>query len=235
MKNKNIKLALSLSFSLGILAVFLLSSREKKVSKNLISESDTVAQVRSEDTAINVKGKKILYIGDSHTVYANGWQDRLCRRTGTTSVNTAVGGKTTTWMKGVALKNITSDFDYCFIWGGANDMAGTIKPHLAVKNVQYMVDLCRSKGVTPIVLTGFDPKECIDVSGKGQIWQPYPQKYVIFQQMLQDSIVGAKVIKSHFISRADRDCGDFICHMSASGHRKMADSIIAVMKFKTIK
>lgn len=235
MKNKNIKLALSLAFSLGILAVFLLSSREKKVSKNLISESDTVAQVKSADTAINVKGKKILYIGDSHTVYANGWQDRLCIRTGMTSVNTAVGGKTTTWMKGVALKNITSDFDYCFIWGGANDMAGTIKPHLAVKNVQYIVDLCRAKGVTPIVLTGFDPKECIDVSGKGQIWQPYPQRYVIFQQMLQDSIVGAKVIKSHFISRADRDCGDFICHMSASGHRKMADSIIEVMKFKTIK
>jgi len=239
MKNENIKLAKNLAFSLGVLLTLLFFNREKIFSKptnpNPISKSDTTVQIKSEDTTANVKGKKVLFIGDSHTVYANGWQDRLCRRTGMTSVNTAVGGKTTTWMKGVALKTISSEFDYCFIWGGANDMAGTIKPQLAVKNVQYIVDLCRSKGVEPIVLTGFDPLKCIDVTGKGQIWKPYPKRYETFQKMLQDSIVGAKVIKSHFISRADRDCGDFICHMSASGHRKMADSIISVLKFKTIK
>lgn len=239
MKNENIKLAKNLAFSLGVLLTLLFFNREKIFSKptnpNPISKSDTTVQIKSEDTTANVKGKKVLFIGDSHTVYANGWQDRLCRRTGMTSVNTAVGGKTTTWMKGVALKTISSEFDYCFIWGGANDMAGTIKPQLAVKNVQYIVDLCRSKGVEPIVLTGFDPLKCIDVSKKSQIWKPYPKRYETFQKMLQDSIVGAKVIKSHFISRADRDCDDFICHMSASGHRKMADSIISVLKFKTIK
>jgi hypothetical protein len=138
-------------------------------------------------------------------------------------------------MKGIALNSIHSGLDYCFIWGGANDMAGTIKPHLAVKNVQFIVDLCRAKGVKAVVLTGFDPKTCVDVTGRGQVWQKYPGRYVVFQKMLQDSIVGAKVIKSHFISRADQDCGDFICHMASSGHRKMADSIISVMKFKSIK
>jgi hypothetical protein len=152
-----------------------------------------------------------------------------------TYLNTSVGGKTTTWMKGIALNSVHPGLDYCFIWGGANDMAGTIKPHLAVKNVQFIVDLCRAKGVKAVVLTGFDPKTCVDVTGRGQVWQKYPGRYVVFQKMLQDSIVGAKVIKSHFISRADQDCGDFICHMAASGHRKMADSIISVMKFKSIK
>ena len=235
MKNKNTKLAVVAAFSLGLLGVSLFASREKETPKIQSLKTDTLVIVKPVDTVVSVRGKKVLFIGDSHTTYAYGWQDRLCRRTGMTYLNTAVGGKTTTWMKGIALSNINSGFDYCFIWGGANDMAGTIKPHLAVKNVQYIVDLCRAKGVKAIVLTGFDPKTCVDVTGKGQIWQPYPKRYEIFQKMLQDSIVGAKVIKSHFISRKDKDCGDFICHMNGSGHVKMADSIIKVMKFKTIK
>jgi hypothetical protein len=236
MKNKNIKLASNLAFSLGVLTtIFLISSREKEIPKVSSPKPDTTIQVKSEDTSVSVKGKSVLFIGDSHTSYSHGWQDRLCRRTGMTYTNTAAGGKTTTWMKGVALNSVHSGFDYCFIWGGANDMAGTIKPALAVKNVQFIVDLCRAKGVKAIVLTGFNPKTCIDVTGRGRAWQKYPGRYVEFQRMLQDSIVGAKVIKSHFISGTDQDCGDFLCHMAASGHRKMSDSIIRVMKFKTIK
>ena len=235
MKDKIIKFSPILIFSIGLLGASLSSIREKK---NLVLQSpklDTAVIVRSVDTVVSVKGKKVLFIGDSHTSYANGWQDRLCKRTGMTYLNTSVGGKTTTWMKGIALNSVHSGLDYCFIWGGANDMAGTIKPSLAVKNVQYIVDLCRAKGVKAIVLTGFNPKTCVDVTGRGQAWQKYPGRYVVFQKMLQDSIVGAKVIKSHFISRADQDCGDFLCHMAASGHRKMADSIIKTMKFKAIK
>ena len=235
MKDKIIKFSPILIFSIGLLGASLSSIREKK---NLVLQSpklDTAVIVRSVDTVVSVKGKKVLFIGDSHTSYSLGWQDRLCRRTGMTYLNTSVGGKTTTWMKGIALSSIHSGLDYCLIWGGANDMAGTTKPALAVKNVQYIVDLCRAKGVKAIVLTGFNPKTCVDVTGRGQVWQKYPGRYVVFQKMLQDSIVGAKVIKSHFISRADQDCGDFICHMAASGHRKMADSIMKTMKFKTIK
>jgi hypothetical protein len=235
MKNKNTKLAVVAAFSLGLLGVSLFASREKGSPKIQSLKTDTLVVVKPVDTVVSVRGKKVLFIGDSHTTYAYGWQDRLCKRTGMTYLNTSVGGKTTTWMKKIATSSIHAGLDYCFIWGGANDMAGTIKPSLAVKNVQYIVDLCRAKGVKAIVLTGFDPKTCVDVTGRGQIWQPYPKRYVVFQKMLQDSIVGAKVIKSHFISRADKDCGDFICHMNGSGHRKMADSIIKTMKFKPIK
>ena len=235
MKNKNTKLAVVAAFSLGLLGVSLFASREKETPKIQSPKTDTLVVIKPADTVVSVRGKKVLFIGDSHTAYSNGWQDRLCRRTGMTYLNTSVGGKTTTWMKGIASSSIHSGLNYCFIWGGANDMAGTIKPSLAVKNVQYIVDLCRAKGVKAIVLTGFNPKTCIDVTGRGQVWQKYPGRYVVFQKMLQDSIVGAKVIKSHFISRADKDCGDFICHMNGSGHRKMADSIIRTMKFKIIK
>ena len=217
-----------------VLGIFLLSglgfstSTKREISIRVSSPTPV-------DTPLSVKGKTCLFIGDSHTTYASGWQDRLCKRTGMIGTNTAVGGKRTEWMLGILKNRIDSRYDYCFIWGGANDMASQIKARDAVSNVQKMVDLCKSKGVKAIVMTGFSPRECIDVRGKGPEWQPYPRRYEEFQQMLQDSIKGAEVIKTHFISRSDRDCSDFCCHMSASGHRKMGDSMISRLKFKTIK
>ena len=237
MENKklNIKLALVAVFSFSVLLVSLFASSEKKISKDPNLKSDTTIQIKPADTVVSVKGKKVLYIGDSHTTYAYGWQDRLCRRTGMSYLNTAVGGKTTSWMLGVLKNNINSSFDYCIIWGGANDMAGNTKIKDAIQNVQKMVDICNSKQVKAIVMTGFSPKDCIDVSRQSKAWQPYPKRYEVFQKMLQDSIKGATVIKSHFISRKDRDCGDFCCHMASSGHIKMADSMISRLKFKTVK
>ena len=224
-------LGLSLALLLGI--GFSKSSSIKREIPQ--TQSDTIVEKVPVDTVVSVKGKKVLFIGDSHTTYAYGWQDRLCKRTGMSYLNTAVGGKTTGWMLGVLKSNINPGFDYCIIWGGANDMAGTIKPIDAVKNVQRMVDICNSKGVKAIVMTGFNPRTCVDVSRQSKVWQPYPARYETFQKILLDSIKGAKVIKSHFISRKERDCGDFCCHMNASGHIKMADSMISRLRFKTIK
>lgn len=232
MKDKVIKMAPILIFSIGLLGASLSSSREKR---HLVLQSpklDTAVIVRSVDTVVSVKGKKVLFIGDSHTAYSNGWQDRLCRRTGMTYLNTAVGGKQTQWMVGEARQKITNYFDYCFIYGGANDMAGNRSPMKSVKNIQTIVNLCNKVQVKPIVVTGFDPVTCIDVRGR-DVYRGYPQRYAKFQQLLVDSIKGATVVKTHYISRTD--CGDFLCHMAASGHRKMADSIIKAMKFKTIK
>lgn len=229
MKNNLIIVAIifiAVAISLGTIR----SNRNHKEVKK-----DTVVLKVSQDTVIDVKGKKVLYIGDSHTTYAYGWQDRLCRRTGMTYINTAVGGKMTLWMLDVLRRNINKSFDYCIIWGGANDMAGMVKPIDAVSNIQEMVNVCNENGVKAIVMTGFGPKDCVDVSGQSLAWKRYPPRYEIFQKMLQDSITGATVIKSHFISRADKDCEDFVCHMKASGHIKMADSMIARLKFKTIK
>ena len=232
MKDKVIKMAPILIFSIGLLGASLSSSREKR---HLVLQSpklDTAVIVRSVDTIVSVKGKKVLFIGDSHTSYANGWQDRLCRRTGMTYLNSAVGGKETQWMVGQARQKITNYYDYCFIYGGANDMAGNRSPVKSMKNIQTIVNLCIKDHVKPIVVTGFDPITCIDVRGR-DVYRGYPQRYSKFQQLLVDSIKGATVVKTHYISKTD--CGDFLCHMAASGHRKMADSIIRTMKFKTIK
>jgi len=232
MKNKNVKLAAAAVFSLGLLGVSLFAKREKETIRIQSLKTDTLVPVKPIDTVVSVKGKTVLFIGDSHTSYSYGWQDRLCRRTGMTYLNTAVGGKQTSWMVEEARQKVTGYFDYCFIYGGANDMAGNRSPMKSVKNVQIIVDLCMKAHVKPIVVTGFDPITCIDVRGR-DIYRGYPQRYARFQQLLVDSIKGATVVKTHYISRTD--CGDFLCHMAASGHRKMADSIIKTMKFKIIK
>ena len=191
---------------------------------------DTIKPVIKQDTVVDAKGKNVLFIGDSHTAADYGWQHQLCKKTQMRYLNTAVGGKQTGWMLEVAKLNINSGYDYCFIYGGANDMAGNRPPIKSVKNIQKIVNMCLTKQVTPIVLTGFDPVSCISVAGR-DIYKGYPQRYAKFQQMLVDSIVGAKVLKTHCISRTD--CGDFLCHMTASGHKKMASFIISACRFKT--
>ena len=145
-------------------------------------------------------------------------------------LNTAIGGKQTVWMLEVAKLHVNSGYDYCFIYGGANDMAGNRTPIKAVHNIQKIVNMCLEKQVTPIVLTGFDPLTCV-VVGNREAYKMYPSRYAKFQQLLVDSIKGATVLKTHCISRTD--CGDFLCHMIASGHKKMTSFIISACRFKT--
>jgi hypothetical protein len=192
-------------------------------------QKDTIKPVIKQDTVVDVNGKNALFIGDSHTAADYGWQHQLCKKTKMRYLNTAVGGKQTAWMVEVAKQKVTEYFDYCFIYGGANDMAGNRPPMRSVKNIQRIVDICRQFGVTPIVITGFDPITCVNVAGR-DIYKGYPQRYARFQQLLVDSIQGAKVLKTHCISRTD--CGDFLCHMTGSGHRKMCDFIISACRFK---
>ena len=147
-----------------------------------------------------------------------------------TYLNTAVGGKQTAWMLQEAKLKVNEYFDYCFIYGGANDMAGNRPPIKSVKNIQAIVNICHNFGVTPIVITGFDPMTCINVGGRNA-YIGYPQRYSKFQQLLVDSIHGATVVQTHCISRTD--CGDFLCHMTSSGHKKMALCIIDKLNLKT--
>lgn len=234
MKNRKIRIVIALSFVSGLIGAGLTAGKNTAGFDDPDSRIDTI-KPRRQDTVASVSGKNVLFIGDSHTSYSQGWQDRLAKRTGMSYINISSGGKTTSWMLETLKNNIHSGFTYCIIWGGANDMAGSVKIKTAFGNIQRMVDVCNSRGVKPIVMTGFSPKECIDVSKRSSAWQAYPKRYEIFQQMLQDSIKGATVIRSHFISRRDSDCRDFLCHMNMQGHTKMADSMISRLKFMTIK
>jgi hypothetical protein len=81
------------------------------------------------------------------------------------------------------------------------------------------------------VITGFDPMTCVNIKGR-DVYKGYPQRYAKFQQLLLDSIMDAQVVKTHCISRTD--CGDFLCHMTASGHKKMAEAVIKGLALKKI-
>jgi hypothetical protein len=202
------------------------------VKQSPVILKDSISQPK--DTLINCQGKKVLFIGDSHTTYDKGWQDQLCKKTGMVGTNTAIGGKRTDWMLTQLLKNIDSSYNYCFIWGGANDAASCTPLQEITDNIQKMVNVCNGYGVTPIILTGFDPELCINVSKQDLSgWGNYISKYTELQHMISIQVKKCTVVKNHFISRKDGDCDDFICHMSASGHRKMANGIINNLKFKT--
>lgn len=189
--------------------------------------------VKPADTLIDVKDSLFLFIGDSHTANPYGWQYKLSILTGFKYKNTAIKGRTTSWMKEVAKSSINEKYTYCFIWGGGNDMIRKEPVESSVKNIQFIVDLCNQKGVIPVVLTGI-PSLCPDVNGKSEAWKNYVIRGEKYKQMLVDSIRGAKVIRTDFISRSSGDCADFICHMNPSGHLKMSVGIMESMRFKLL-
>jgi len=185
------------------------------------------------DTPLNVVGKKALFIGDSHTsAYGWGWQDMLCNQTGMICINTAVGGKTTIWMVSVMEKYKYKEFDYCFIYGGANDAANSSIPvKRVIQNIQRMVDTAHVFNMIPVVIIGTDPR--ITFTSRDYKYRNYVSKKVEIQKYLQDSINNAIIVDTRFIPRSD--CADWICHMKRSGHKKTADEVIKTLNLKTIK
>ena len=196
-------------------------------NKPNVTTIDTIPPV-PVDTVHHVKGKSALFIGDSHTANHNwGWQVLLCKETGLIMNNTAVIGKHTPWMVSIAKSSIHPGLEYCFIYGGANDIHGNRNPYEVVGNIQKIVDICNSKGVKAVVLTGFDAEKCVKpINGQ----EFYPKAYSRYQRILMENIKGASVIDTRVVVRTD--CGDWTCHMNPSGHRKVANAVIKQMKFK---
>lgn len=209
-----------------LLASFMLISGEHL--KNVKEKEDELISVVNVDTVIDVNGKRALFIGDSHTANHNfGWQVIVCQKTGMKINNTAVIGKHLPWMVSVAKQTISPYYDYCFIYGGANDIHGNRNPYSVVKDVQKIVEMCNMNGVEAIVLTGFNAEECVKPI-KGQEF--YPKAYTRYQKILMDSIKDATVVDTRVVVRTD--CGDWTCHMNPSGHKKVANAVITQMKFK---
>ena len=200
------------------------SLKSVKVKKDVVKSPSL-----NVDTVVDVNGKHVLFIGDSHTANHDfGWQVILCQKTGMKMNNTAVVGKHLPWMVSVARQTISPYYDYCFIYGGANDIHGNRNPYSVVKDVQKIVEMCTMNGVEAIVLTGFNAEECVRPL-KGQEF--YPKAYTRYQKILMDSIVDATVVDTRVVVRTD--CGDWTCHMHPTGHRKVANSVIKQMNFKT--
>jgi hypothetical protein len=222
--------ASNLSIALNFFLVGVMCIKQNPLPKNKPTWQDTVVTdtIIVHDTIVDVKGKYVLFIGDSHTSNPGGWQYILSNETKMRMNNISVGGKTTGWMLERAKESIHEGLDYCFIYGGANDMYNSqITIESAIRNIQRMVNICNSKGVKPIVITGFDALTCVNTPDNPN----YKIKYSNFQHELLNKIQGANVIQTYVVSK--KDCWDGLCHMAPSGHRKMANCIIKKMKFKT--
>lgn len=237
-KNKpllfNLYKALSLFIlvaTLGFLTSWVLWSKTPKLAptNDPIHPIGPYIELTVGDTINDVRDKRALFIGDSHTANHNyGWQIQLCQATGLRQNNISVGGKTTSWMLQQAKMSINSNYDYCFIYGGANDMYNShISASMAFNNIQYIVNICKFKGVKAVVLTGFDYSVCTRTGNVS-----YPVKGKELQEMLLGQLQNAIVVDTRVVSRSD--CGDALCHMSYSGHKKVAEKVIkdlALRKF----
>lgn len=224
---KNLVKAIILVIVIGILG-FITSwkvwGQDNKITDTV--KIDTV-KVKPQDTVLNVNGKIALFIGDSHTSNHNsGWQTIVCKKTGMKMINASVSGKTTYWMLEIGLYKIRKNIDYCFIYGGANDMyTSSITPEEAVENIKGIIRMCNGNGVHAVILTGFDPKVTSTPN------KNYIPKYIKFQKLLLTTIKDATVIDTRVVLKSD--CWDGLCHMSPSGHKKIAEKVISDMNLKT--
>lgn len=189
---------------------------------------DQTYQMPEQEKEVDVKGKKVLFIGDSQTANRDGygWQTLLCKRTGMIGTNLAQVGKHTPWMINKLRQNLDTTYDYCFIWGGANDIHGNRDPYKVMSDIQTMVDMCRDKNVRPIVILGYNSIDVIRPI-KGQEF--YPKTYAKYQQVLLDNLTNVQIVDTRILER--KDCADWTCHMQPSGHRKIYEQVVRSLNF----
>jgi lysophospholipase L1-like esterase len=221
MKFKDYVMLMGASLALGFILSWTLP--------NPIAEPTPQPKVDTTIVITNVKGKTALFIGDSHTAnHSNGWQIQLSKLVGFKMINASVGGKTTYWMIDQAVYRINESVDYCFIYGGANDMWNGGVPQEAVDNIKSIARVCKGRGVRCVVLTGFDAVKCTKTSNL-----KYPERYTEFQRLLMSQdMEGATVVDTRVVDR--KDCWDGLCHMAPSGHKKIAEKIVKDLALQRI-
>ena len=129
------------------------------VSLRTITEGTKTAESKVKSNSI--RGKKIVFLGDSHTVPSNGWVEALTSKAGTDSFDKrAANGKTTEWML-AQLKTYLYVHrpSFVIVWGGANDAYGNVPQAKTIANMQSMIDIANKKGARVIFVSGYDPNK----------------------------------------------------------------------------
>lgn len=200
------------------------------VSATIPTHRPTTQDTLEIDTPFSVNGQTALFIGDSHTAdNVHGWQKVLSTKVGFKMINVSVIGKTTYWMLNEAHLRLNNKIDYCFVYGGANDMySDYITVEEAIINIKGIAKMCNRLGVKCVILTGFDPVTCTRTPNKR-----YAYRYATFQRLLMEEYMEyAQVIDTRVVARTD--CWDGLCHMNPKGHKKIADKVIKTLNFKGV-
>jgi hypothetical protein len=196
-------------------------------------KSNTVQQlqidtVQKQDTAVAVKGKRALFIGDSHTANHDfGWQVQVSKQTGLIMTNTAVGGKMTSWMVSIAKQYVNRNYDYCFVYGGANDCYSSLPIEKVLNNLQTIANICADNKVKCYILTGFNPITCVKTN------TGYPKHYDNLQKRMFTDLKNCTVIDCREVVTRNQ-CWDWLCHMNYDGHKAIGECVIKACKFKKI-
>lgn len=218
---------------IGFILIFLccgwmiIKSAPKKENQQSLKTIDTAKVI--PDTPVSVKGKSVLYIGDSHTSnHVFGWQVLVSNKTGMKMTNTAIGGKMTPWMYEIAKKHVSSKYDYCFVYGGANDCYSARNIGVTLSYLQKIADLCVENNVKCYVLTGFNPLTCVKTNSN------YPKVYDSLQRAMFTNLKNCQVIDCRG-AVVRRNCWDWLCHMNKEGHEAIANCVIKAANLRTIK
>lgn len=175
---------------------------------------------------INPKGKRVAVIGDSHSALnGGGWQDELSWKYGFELTNLSVAGKSTPWMV-ETLDNFykgKKQADIVFIYGGANDSFSNYSIPTIVGNIQKMVDMVKTNGGRPIVISGFNYEKAV----KPKVAESYNvgiDKYMKLQDALVKDIKGAVVVPRWEDVDSKTTGGDGF-HLPSSSQKRFAEYI----------
>ena len=174
--------------------------------------------------------RRVLYIGDSLTCAAGGWQDQVSKHFGYQSLNLSKGGVRTDYMRSTLNTCFKTDsaFTRVFIYGGCNDAFSMVDLQGAVNNIQAMVDSCNRRGIEPVVIVGFNPSQVTTKTVyDAETTKRCVGRYIEFQKLMVKEKTGLKNCKiiPMDTTMVYSDTWDGI-HFAPSGHKKFSNWVI---------
>ena len=174
--------------------------------------------------------RRVLYIGDSLTCAAGGWQDQVSKHFGYQSLNLSKGGVRTDYMRSTLNTCFKTDsaFTRVFIYGGCNDAFSMVDLQGAVNNIQAMVDSCNRRGIEPVVIVGFNPAQVTTKTVyDAATTKRCVGRYIEFQKLMVKEKTGLKNCKiiPMDTTMVYSDTWDGI-HFAPSGHKKFSNWVI---------
>lgn len=174
--------------------------------------------------------RRVLYIGDSLTCAAGGWQDQVSKHFGYQSLNLSKGGVRTDYMMSTLNTCFKTDsaFTRVFIYGGCNDAFSMVDLQKSVDNIQVMVDSCNRRGIEPVVIVGFNPAQVTTKTVyDAETTKRCVGRYIEFQKLMVKEKTGLKNCKiiPMDTTMVYSDTWDGI-HFAPSGHKKFSNWVI---------
>ncbi len=172
-------------------------------------------------------GRRILYVGDSLTCYAGGWQSTVAKGLDMKFHNLSKGGKRTKWMLSTLETYLKKNefHSTLIIYGGINDSFAMTSETETLNNIQSMVDLGNLYEMEVIVIVGYNPEKVnVRTTYDDATTTRCRNRYIKLQKKIQERITGCRIVPmDNTVDRSDSDDG---IHLKASGHKKFAKHVL---------